>query len=114
MIDIAEYLKSRKNEFISLRELIERIKLHQPHVQETEIAEFLYIELLNGNLPEWVKQGIAGNIEKTWINGDDYDSDMSLEQLLKIIFELGFMPVATPPSPEAEPPMDFDDLNIPF
>ncbi|WP_434478011.1 hypothetical protein, partial [Klebsiella pneumoniae] len=65
MLDIAEVLKARKSEFISLRELITRIRLQQPHVSESDIANFLYIENANRNLPEWVKQGIASTIEPT-------------------------------------------------
>ena len=57
MLDIAEVLKARENEFISLRELITRIRLQQPHVSESDIASFLYIENSDRALPEWVKQG---------------------------------------------------------
>ena len=96
MLDIAEVLKARENEFISLRELITRIRLQQPHVSESDIASFLYIENSNRELPEWVKHG-------------GYQ-DSELVTLLKVIHEEGHMPEVTPPS---EPPMDFDD-DIPF
>ncbi|MBG6245541.1 hypothetical protein CS369_13520 [Candidatus Symbiopectobacterium sp. 'North America'] len=112
MIDIAELLKARKNEFISLKEFITRIKLHQPHVTETQIADYLYISNENGDFPEWVKQGIAGSIEKTYID-DSYESDVSLEVLLSTIHEQGYMPEVTPPPVPIEPHMDFDD-DIPF
>ncbi|AMW52577.1 hypothetical protein FIV60_09920 [Salmonella enterica] len=105
MLDIAEVLKARENEFISLRELITRIRLQQPHVSESDIASFLYIENSNRELPEWVKQGIASTIEGT----DGGYQDSELVTLLKVIHEEGHMPEVTPPS---EPPMDFDD--IPF
>ena len=105
MLDIAEVLKARKSEFISLRELITRIRLQQPHVSESDIANFLDIENANRNLPEWVKQGIASTIEPT----DGGYEDTQLETLLKVIHEEKFMPEVTPPP---EPPMDFDD--IPF
>ena len=106
MLDIAEVLKARESEFISLRELITRIRLHQPHVSESDIASFLYIENSDRELPEWVKQGIASTIEGT--DGGYQDSD--LVTLLKVIHEEGHMPEVTPPS---EPPMNFDD-DIPF
>ncbi|VVT48020.1 hypothetical protein UYSO10_1952 [Kosakonia radicincitans] len=108
MLDIAEVLKQRKSEFISLRELITRIRLHQPHVSESQIADFLYLEMINKELPEWVRQGIAGSIELTYLDAG-YDSDTSLEALLRVIHEEGHMPEVTLPP---EPPMDFDD--IPF
>ncbi|NUW60145.1 hypothetical protein [Cronobacter muytjensii] len=120
MIDIAELLKARKSEFISLRELITRISLHQPHVSIKDIADFLYIENSNAGLPEWVKKGIAGSIEATYV--DDtvaYDTDYSIQSLLKVIHETGDMPqvrlLASPAAPLvlSEPPMDFDD-DIPF
>ncbi|CNF39546.1 Uncharacterised protein [Yersinia rohdei] len=111
MLDIAELLKARKSEFISLRELITRIKLHQPHVSESDIAEVIYLEMSNKTMPEWVRRGIAGSIEKTYVD-ESNDSDSSLEELLKVVFKLGCMPEVTPP-PVLEPPMDFDD-DIPF
>lgn len=120
MLDIAELLKARKSEFISLRELITRIKLHQPHVSESEIAEAIYLEMVNDSMPEWVRRGIAGSIEKTGFNS--YDADVSLDRLLTVIFDEGFMPEVSPPplpsppqqtSALSEPPMDFDD-DIPF
>lgn len=107
MLDIAEMLKVRESEFISLRELITRIRLQQPHVSESQVADFLYIENENGGLPEWVKQGIAKSIEVT---DGGYD-DVSLESLLKAIHEEGYMSEVTPPP---QPPMDFDDIDIPF
>lgn len=106
MLDIAEVLKARESEFISLRELITRIRLQQPHVSESKIADFLYIENANGELPSWVKQGIASTIEPT----DNGYNDVELEALLKAIHEEGHVPEVTPP-PQA--PMDFDD-DIPF
>lgn len=117
MLDIAEALKARENEFISLRELITRIRLQQPHVSESQIADFLYIENANRRLPEWVKKGIASTIEGT----DGGYEDVELEALLKVITEETYMPEVTPPvsQPQAqkssvqEPPMDFDD-DIPF
>ncbi|AKF36909.1 TPA: hypothetical protein PXN30_003348 [Yersinia enterocolitica] len=109
MLDIAEVLKARESEFVSLRELVTRIRLQQPHVSESQIADFLYIENANGDLPEWVKQGIAGSIELTDTD-NNYDGDPSLISLLKAIREEGYMPEVTPPP---EPPMDFDD-DIPF
>ncbi|CNL75347.1 MULTISPECIES: hypothetical protein [Yersinia] len=109
MLDIAEVLKARESEFVSLRELITRIRLQQPHVSESQIANFLYIVNEDGDLPEWVKQGIAGTIELTDTD-NNYDGDPSLISLLKAIREEGYMPEVTPPP---EPPMDFDDL-IPF
>ncbi len=117
MLDIAEALKARENEFISLRELITRIRLQQPHVSESQIADFLYIENANRQLPEWVKKGIASTIEGT----DGGYEDVELEALLKVITEETYMPEVTPPvsQPQAqkssvqEPPMDFDD-DIPF
>ncbi|MGC6028820.1 hypothetical protein [Enterobacter kobei] len=117
MLDIAEVLKARESEFVSLRELVTRIRLHQPHVSESQIADFLYIEESNGDLPEWVKQGIAGTIEPTYTD-NHYDGDPSLISLLKAIREEGYMPEVTPTLPTApptvsEPPMDFDD-DIPF
>ncbi|HHQ2474933.1 TPA: hypothetical protein ACSPJ5_004438 [Klebsiella pneumoniae] len=105
MLDIAEVLKTRKSEFISLRELITRIRLQQPHVSESQIADFLYIQNTNRELPELVKQGIASTIEPT----DGGYQDIELEALLKAIHEEGRMPEVTPPP---GPPMDFDD--IPF
>ncbi|ENL8715904.1 TPA: hypothetical protein ACS624_000324 [Klebsiella michiganensis] len=117
MLDIAEVLKARESEFVSLRELVTRIRLHQPHVSESQIADFLYIEEANGDLPEWVKQGIAGTIEPTYTD-NNYDGDPSLISLLKAIREEGYMPEVTPtiqaaPPVVSEPPMDFDD-DIPF
>ncbi|AUO65429.1 hypothetical protein OGV87_10160 [Citrobacter sp. CK183] len=117
MLDIAEVLKARESEFVSLRELVTRIRLHQPHVSETQIADFLYIEESNGDLPEWVKQGIAGTIEPTYTD-NHYDGDPSLISLLKAIREEGYMPEVAPKielarSTVSEPPMDFDD-DIPF
>lgn len=117
MLDIAEVLKARESEFVSLRELIKRIRLHQPHVSETQIADFLYIQQANGELPEWVRQGIAGTIEPTYTD-DGYDADPSLISLLKAIREEGYMPEVTPkiqvaPIVVSQPPMDFDD-DIPF
>ncbi|HBR5525283.1 MULTISPECIES: hypothetical protein [Klebsiella] len=117
MLDIAEVLKARESEFVSLRELVTRIRLHQPHVSESQIADFLYIEEANGDLPEWVKQGIAGTIEPTDTD-NNYDGDPSLISLLKAIREEGYMPEVTPTLQAAqpvvsEPPMDFDD-DIPF
>lgn len=109
MLDIAELLKERRNEFISLRELITRIRLYQPHVTESQIADFLYLEMVSGGLPDWVKQGIAGAIETTYLNVG-FDSDESLNDLLRVIHKEGHMPEVTPP---LEPPMDFDD-DIPF
>ena len=109
MIDIAEVLKARESEFVSLRELVTRIRLQQPHVSESQIADYLYIENSNGDLPEWIKQGIAGTIEPTYTD-DDYDGDPSLTSLLRVIREEGYMPEVTP---APEPPMDFDD-DIPF
>ncbi|MFW5410045.1 hypothetical protein B7L51_015655 [Pectobacterium brasiliense] len=119
MLDIAELLKARKNEFISLREFITRIHLHQPHVSLKDIADFLYIENSNGGLPEWVKKGIAGSIETTWVDdNNDFDGDTSLRALLNVIHEEGLMPEESPPKlpipvAQSEPPMDFDD-DIPF
>lgn len=118
MLDIAEVLKARASEFVSLRELVTRIRLHQPHVSESQIADFLYIEEANGDLPEWVKQGIAGTIEQTDTD-NHYDGDPSLTSLLKAIREEGYMPEVTPTleiaRPTAsEPPLDFDDSDIPF
>lgn len=113
MIDIAEALKARENEFISLRELIIRIRLQQPHVSESQIADFLYIENANRQLPDWVKKGIASTIEGT----DGGYEDVELETLLKVITEETYMPEVSPPptpSPAQEPPMDFDDIDIPF
>ncbi|MGN5573861.1 hypothetical protein [Enterobacter sp. Lyrl_3] len=117
MLDIAEVLKARESEFVSLRELVTRIHLHQPHVSETQIADFLYIQESNGDLPEWVKQGIAGTIEPT-DTGNHYDGDPSLISLLKAIREEGYMPEVKPtlqtaPPAVSQPPMDFDD-DIPF
>jgi len=117
MLDIAEVLKARESEFVSLRELVTRIRLHQPHVSESQIADFLYIEEANGDLPEWVKQGIAGTIEPTDTD-NNYDGDPTLISLLKAIREEGYMPEVTPmlqtaPPAVSEPPMDFDD-DIPF
>lgn len=117
MLDIAEVLKARESEFVSLRELVTRIRLHQPHVTESQIADFLYIEEANGDLPEWVKQGIAGTIELTDTE-NNYDGDPSLISLLKAIREEGYMPEVTPtlqtvPPTVSEPPMEFDD-DIPF
>ncbi|AIN13992.1 hypothetical protein [Yersinia pseudotuberculosis] len=109
MLDIAEVLKARESEFVSLRELITRIRLQQPHVSESQVANFLYIVNEDGDLPEWVKQGIAGTIELTDTD-NNYDGDPSLISLLKAIREEGYMPEVTPPP---EPPMDFDD-DIPF
>ncbi len=109
MLDIVEVLKARESEFVSLRELVTRIRLQQPHVSESQIADFLYIQNDNGDLPEWVKQGIAGTIEPT-DTYNDFDGDPSLISLLKAIREEGYMPEVTPPP---EPPMDFDD-DIPF
>lgn len=109
MLDIAEVLKARESEFVSLRELVTRIRLQQPHVSESQIADFLYIENANGDLPEWVKRGIAGTIEPTDTD-NNYDGDPDLISLLKAIRDEGYMPEVTPPP---EPPMDFDDL-IPF
>ncbi|CQH51324.1 hypothetical protein ACX1H4_11830 [Yersinia enterocolitica] len=109
MLDIAEVLKARESEFVSLRELITRIRLQQPHVSESQIANFLYIVNEDGDLPEWVKQGIAGTIELTDTD-NNYDGDPSLISLLKAIREEGYMPEVTPPP---EPPMDFD-ADIPF
>ncbi|CQH45463.1 hypothetical protein ACSOQ3_001096 [Yersinia enterocolitica] len=82
MLDIAEVLKARESEFVSLRELITRIRLQQPHVSESQIANFLYIVNEDGDLPEWVKQGIAGTIELTDTD-NNYDGDPSLISLLK-------------------------------
>ncbi|BBG61810.1 hypothetical protein [Providencia rustigianii] len=110
MIDIAEALKARENEFISLRELITRIRLQQPHVSESQIADFLYIENANKELPAWVKQGIARTIEET----DGGYEDVELESLLKVIHEQTYMPEVTEPPMPSEPPMDFEDLDIPF
>lgn len=90
MIDIAEYLKARDSEFISLRELVTRIRLQQPHITESQIADFLYLENTVGGLTEWVQQGIAGTLEPTF--EDDFDGDPSLVQLLKVIREEGYMP----------------------
>lgn len=117
MLDIAEVLKARESEFVSLRELVKRIRLHQPHVSEAQIADFLYIQETNGDLPEWVKQGIAGTIEPTDTD-NNYDGDPSLILLLKAIREEGYMPEVTPKIQVAQPvvsqpPMDFDD-DIPF
>ncbi|WP_404273472.1 hypothetical protein [Yersinia similis] len=109
MLDIAEVLKARESEFVSLRELITRIRLQQPHVSESQVANFLYIVNEDGDLPEWVKQGIAGTIELTDTD-NNYDGDPSLISLLKAIREEGYMPEVTPPP---EPPMDFED-DIPF
>lgn len=106
MLDIAEVLKARESEFISLRELITRIRLQQPHVSEFQIAEFLYVENANKQLPEWFKLGIASTIEAT----DGGYQDVALETLLKAIHEERCMPEVTP---LPEPPMDFDD-DIPF
>lgn len=96
MLDIAEVLKARESEFVSLRELITRIRLQQPHVSESQIANFLYIVNEDGDLPEWVKQGIAGTIELTDTD-NNYDGDPSLISLLKAIREEGYMPEVTPP-----------------
>lgn len=119
MLDIAEVLKARESEFVSLRELITRIRLQQPHVSESEIADFLYLENGSGDLPEWVKQGIAKSIETT----DGGYEDVELVSLLKAIREEGHMPEVTPgwvraevqvaKSQATEPPMDFED-DIPF
>lgn len=121
MLDIAEVLKARESEFVSLRELVTRIRLQQPHVSESQIADFLYIENANGDLPELVKQGIAKSIETT----DGGYEDVALTSLLKAIREEGYMPEVTvipewagakvqvANSKVAEPPMDFDD-DIPF
>ncbi|MEI7253540.1 hypothetical protein [Dickeya dadantii] len=123
MLDIAELLKARKNEFISLREFITRIHLHQPHVSLKDIADFLYIENSNGGLPEWVRKGIAGSIETTWVDDSNhFDSDTSLQSLLNVIHEENGMPEVIPPSlvppvvqpaTPSEPTLDFDD-DIPF
>lgn len=119
MLDIVEVLKARESEFVSLRELVTRIRLQQPHVSESQIADFLYIENANGDLPEWVKQGIAKSIEST----DGGYHDVELVALLKAIRDEGYMPEVTPKLHEpmlqvakskvTEPPMDFDD-DIPF
>lgn len=117
MLDIAEVLKARESEFVSLRELVTRIRLYQPHVSESQIADFLYIEEANGDLPEWVKQGIAGTIEPTDTD-NNYDGDPTLISLLRVIREEGYMPEVTPeirtvPSAVSESSMNFDD-DIPF
>lgn len=114
MLDIAELLKARKSEFISLRELIVRIHLHQPHISLKDIADFIYIENSNEELPEWVKKGIAGTIEPTYVD-DDYESDCSLTSLLSVIHEEGCVPevYTPPPAPSVSAPMEFDD-DIPF
>lgn len=119
MLDIAELLKARKSEFISLRELVTRIQLHQPHVSLKDIADYLYIENSNEELPQWVKRGTAGSIEPTYV--DDaipFDGDTSLQSLLNVIQEEGCMPEVTLPAPPqpttpSEAPLDFDD-DIPF
>ena len=122
MIDIAEALQARKNEFISLRELITRIHLHQPHVSLNDIAEYIYFVNSNGELGEWVQRGIAGSIETTYVDDESYgETDTSLESLLEVVRTEGKMPEVSPrlhyplPSPQTslEPPMDFDD-DIPF
>ncbi|WP_241609337.1 hypothetical protein [Rosenbergiella australiborealis] len=108
MIDIAEFLKARDSEFVSLRELVTRIRLQQPHITESQIADFLYLEEVGGEMPEWIQQGIAGTIVPTDTD-NDYDGDPSLVSLLKIIREEGYMPEVTPP----EEPLEFTD-DIPF
>nr|DAJ82974.1 MAG TPA: DNA primase,Single-stranded DNA-binding protein, DnaG, Single-strand DNA-Binding Protein.5A [Caudoviricetes sp.] len=122
MLDIAELLKARKKEFISLREFITRIHLYQPHVSLKDIADFLYIEDSNGGLPEWVKKGVAGSIETTWVDDNHMESDTSLHSLLNVIHEFDEMPEVLPPAltsstvtriVPSEAPMDFDD-DIPF
>ncbi|MFA9593062.1 hypothetical protein [Citrobacter telavivensis] len=123
MIDIAEALQARKNEFISLRELITRIHLHQPHVSLNDIAEYIYFENSNRELGEWVQKGIAGSIETTYVDDESYEeTDTSLESLLQVVRTEGKMPEVSPPRLEyplpslqtpLEPPMDFDD-DIPF
>ncbi|EPD1271085.1 hypothetical protein ACR6AX_001242 [Escherichia coli] len=95
MIDIAEVLKAREWEFISLRELITRIQLHQPHVSYSQIADFLYLKECAIELPEWVKQGIAGTIESTYVDlSNQYNSDPALTDLLEVIRERNSVPIA--------------------
>ncbi|EMM6764537.1 hypothetical protein ROS60_004862 [Pluralibacter gergoviae] len=106
MLDIAKVLKERDSEFISLRELISRIRLQQPHVDESQVADFLYIQHQEKNLGEWVKQGIAKTIEPT----DGGYEDVELESLLKAIHEEKCVPeIIESPWPK----IDFDD-DIPF
>ncbi|HIG9579611.1 TPA: hypothetical protein ACYEKW_000938 [Escherichia coli] len=96
MIDIAEELKARVGEFISLREFITRIKLHQPHVSYSQIADFLYLNECAIELPEWVKQGIAGTIKSTHVDFSyRYDSDPTLTELLEVIRKKNSVSIAS-------------------
>ncbi|EIZ2109414.1 hypothetical protein MOQ95_004027 [Salmonella enterica] len=126
MIDIAEHLKEKEREFISLRELFTRIKQHQPNVTDVDIAKFLLLkmeeraEINNSNqfdqevdFPFWydddfVKRGVCGFVPRVWRD------DPNLEDLLNGILSQGEMP--TKPmveNPIVETPMDFED-DIPF
>ncbi|CAD7363226.1 hypothetical protein E0V34_15415 [Escherichia coli] len=106
MIDIAELLNAEKNNFISLRELIERIKLSQPKATTSQIVSFLY--QTRQKLPEWVKWDEMMGIEQTSEN--PFDGDWSLSEVLEGILRLGFVPEV-----EDSVPLAIDDSDdIPY
>ncbi|WP_308317794.1 hypothetical protein [Serratia marcescens] len=119
-LNILADLEAKEQEFISVRELFERIRLLQPHVTDAEIAKWLSWLTKNRQLPEFVWRNRRGDIEPT-----EWNEDPEFDRLLDIVLEDGAVPIvriqssvnkipsglmASNPS---DPPMDFDD-DIPF
>ncbi|EMY5447977.1 hypothetical protein AATK19_002377 [Salmonella enterica] len=122
MIDIAEIIKDKEREFISLRELFTRIKLQYPNYTDVDIAKFFLLLRKEGSvfsngenplygyfIPSLVKQDFCGFTGTQW--GCE-DPDL-IDLLEHILLKEGMPTNEIVENPMVETPLDFDD-DIPF
>lgn len=119
-LNILADLEEKEREFISVRELFERIRTLQPHVTDVEIAKWLSGLTKKRQPPEFVWRNRRGDIEST-----NWNEDPDFDRLIDIVLEDGTVPITKldtvvkkiPTSlvtvTSLETPMDFDD-DIPF
>ncbi|OCJ22823.1 hypothetical protein [Serratia sp. 14-2641] len=119
-LNILADLEAKDREFISVRELFERIRVLQPHVTDIEIAKWLSWLTKSKQPPEFVWRNRRGDIESTqWNDDPDFDSliDIVLEEgtvpIIKVDTAVKKIPTGLVTVTSSEPPMDFDD-DIPF
>ncbi|AEF47193.1 hypothetical protein SerAS12_4095 [Serratia sp. AS12] len=113
-LNILADLEAKEQEFISVRELFERIRLLQPHVTDIEIAKWLAWLIKNKQQPEFVWRNKRGDIETT-----NWNEDPDFDRLIDIVLEEGIVPIVKRAPTNVvtnialDVPMDFDD-DIPF
>ncbi|WP_233961262.1 hypothetical protein [Pectobacterium versatile] len=90
MIDIVSELQQKKNEVISLHEVIITLQEQSPNATLPQIAEWLLIHLVDDqDTPDFGVLGLGGSFElipPPWVGDSEY---LSLRQLLVELYRYG-------------------------